>query len=412
MTYDDPFIVEPHPAFIDTSCALSEVKDLISYGFAKDNEIDLMLLNEFIFFTHIWAASANKKPGIREVINTMPVLWIRLHSDALRRWFQFVLCKLVANPLVVPQGCSCKQYNEELGFQCGTTIIDGIGRYDRGLIKNLVYQANDEMNDQNGLKKNLGATFNPRIVIDTNPPPFAAQDHIVDIALTRYTFEQISDAHKMANAKTHVEEACIKFLHDMLFERIASDNPAIPFLKITYIFEKLTEVFSDCHVLNNQRVADIMAHCRKIEFQHHNINYYDPRHETLYLSSIWISANAHRFQDRFFPLYEIADFISSQRKWSKIIDERLLSRLLGEEHLILNRDRRDERLKKDMDPDNTSAQVGSEGSPGSETCEVTEDETLTTRKKHEGIPFPERRNQVTYVEIDILQLQKLTQDVF
>jgi len=42
-------IREPDPAVLDIQLAFYEIKEVISYGFCSDNEIELILLTEFIF---------------------------------------------------------------------------------------------------------------------------------------------------------------------------------------------------------------------------------------------------------------------------------------------------------------------------------------------------------------------------
>ena len=103
-------------------------------------------------------------------------------------------------------------------------------------------------------------------------------------------------------------------------------------------------------------------------------------------------------------------FINKERNWAKPINETRLSRILKEEHLRLERDRRDIYYSIENNPDNTSTLVGTEESPSSEHAVVNKEEELTIRSQYENIPSPEDRHQVTHVLIDIPKLQKLTEN--
>ena len=328
MDYDDSHIAEFSEARLDIRVAFHQAYEIFVNAFPESDKGEIIILTEYTILTHILDAGKVKKPGINDMLVTLPLFWIRLHADFLRRWFQYILCQLIPNAFIVPPGTSIKQFNDEQAFRHGISILNGISMYDRNLIKNLVYQANDKIVEQNGEqngngiekkkekkndnendKENEGEfegensyrhAFCLNAVIDSSPTPFRACEHTVSIELYRYSHDLAISFEVLSNAKNCMAKACKEHVHAMMIDELVRDNPATGLIKVTYLFEMLTNILANAGALSKEQTDFALQHCRKTEFHRRNNICYDARFEVLLLTSIWISGNAHRFKDNYF----------------------------------------------------------------------------------------------------------------
>jgi len=396
----------------ETRIAYSDLLKIFPFQDNPDDYAEKILLFEFIFFTHLWSLNELKNPGIREFIYSIPLIWFRINSIHLVRWYTFIISKLVVNPLIVPPGITYKQLCEDLSFRWGTTIIPFPSRCDRSIIKNLIYPANDKMNCFDGMKKNYGAPFHPRIVIDTLPAPFIVREHTVMLNDYCIFHDRQSPLTHLKSTYIEIASACDPYFYDMFVEELLNHDPANSLLKVSSIFESLTYVFERMGCLTDKEKTSTHRCYHRFEENKYTRQCYDERYEILYLLHIWIAANGKYFPDGYYPLWRIVNFIETQRKWSRPMDERMLSRYLNEEDLIYNKSRRDESLKESHNSNEPTAEIGTEGEQGSAETEINKDYQLDIHQTPIEIPFSQRRHQVTYVYIDVRKLQKITKEEF
>jgi hypothetical protein len=242
MAYDDSLIADFSPARLDIRVAFHHAYEIFASAFPDSYKSEIIILTEYTILTHILDASKVKKTGINDMLITLPLFWIRLHTEFLRRWFQYIFCQLIPNAYIVPPGTSIKQLNDEQAFRHGISILNGISMYDGNLIKNLVYQANDNIAEQNVEQngKDIGKrneknndkdneeeieegnkyrhTFCLNAAINNNPIPFRAREHTVSIELYRYSHDLAISFDNLSNAKTCMANVCKDYLHNMMIE--------------------------------------------------------------------------------------------------------------------------------------------------------------------------------------------------